>query len=117
MEKVLIKVYFEGEFVGLDVNTDSKKFLRYVERHEYIDIKRNYIMIYTDGIKLLGSAVFFKKVLEYFKVAAKVKFITDPSKVQSFFAEMEKLFDYAGRLYARKCWDENRALRAYYELC
>ena len=21
---------------------------------------------------------------------------------------MEKSFDYAGRLYARKCWDENR---------
>ena len=31
MEKVLIKVYFENEFVGLEVFTDEKKFLRYVE--------------------------------------------------------------------------------------
>ena len=36
MEKVLIKVYFENEFVGLEVFTDEKKFLRYVERHEYL---------------------------------------------------------------------------------
>ena len=51
MQKVLIKVYFENEFVGLDVFTDEKKFLRYVEQYEYIDGKRNYIMEDVDGLK------------------------------------------------------------------
>ena len=74
IEKVLIKVYFENEFVGLEVFTDEKKFLRYVERYEYIDGKRNYIIQDTDKFKLLVSRVFFKKVLEYFKGVAKVKF-------------------------------------------
>ena len=44
MEKVLIKVYFENEFVGLEVFTDEKKFLRYVKQYEYTDGKRNYII-------------------------------------------------------------------------
>ena len=117
VEKVLIKVYFESEFVGLEVFIKEKKFLRYVERHEYIDGKRNYIMEDVDCFKLLGSKVFFKKVLEYFKGVAKVKFIYVPSERKSFFAEMEKHFDYAGRVYARKWWDENHALIAYYDLC
>ena len=117
IEKVLIKVYFENEFVGLEVFTDEKKFLRYVKQYEYIDGKRNYIIQDTDKFTLLGSKVFFKKVLEYFKGVAKVKFIYDPSKSKSFFAEMEKHFDYAGRVYDRKCWEESRAMRAYYELC
>ena len=88
MEKVLIKVYFENEFVGLEVFTDEKKFLRYVERHDYINGKRNYIMEDVDVFKLLGSKVFFKKVLEYFKGVAKVKFMSVPSKRKSFFEEI-----------------------------
>ena len=43
IEKVLIKVYFENEFVGLEVFT-KKKFLRYVKQYEYTDGKRNYII-------------------------------------------------------------------------
>ena len=31
--------------------------------------------------------------------------------------EFEKHFDYAGRMYARECFESSRSLRAYYELC
>ena len=106
MEKVLIKVYFKNEFVGLEVFTDEKKFLRYVERHEYIDGKRNYIMQDVDCFKLLGSKVLFKKVLEYFKGIAKVKFIYLPSERKSFFAEVEKHFDYADTQKERANWSQ-----------
>ena len=91
MEKVLIKVYFENEFVGLEVFTDEKKILRYVEQYEYIDGKRNYIIQDTDKFTLLGNKVFFKKVLEYFKGVAKVKFIYVPSKI-NFFCRDGKTF-------------------------
>ena len=66
MEKVLIKVYFENEFVDLEVFTDEKKILRYVEQYEYIDGKRNYIMQDVDCFKLLRSKVFFKKSIRIF---------------------------------------------------
>ena len=66
MQNVSIKVYFENEFVGLEVFTDEKKFLRYVQRHEYIDGNRNYIMQDVDCFKLLGSKVFFKKSIRIF---------------------------------------------------
>ena len=79
--------------------------------------KKNYILVDTDGLKLLGDKYFFKKVLEYFNYTAKVKFITHQSEIESFFREMEKHFDYAGRIYARECFESSRPLRAYYELC
>ena len=87
IEKVLIKVYFENEFVGLEVFTDEKKFLRYVEQYEYIDGKRNYIIQDTDKFTLLGNKVFFKKVLEYFKGV----FIYVPSKRRLFLQRWKNI--------------------------
>ena len=45
----------------------------------------------VDGFKLLGSKVFFKKVLEYFKGVAKVKFIYVPSKRKSFLKRWKNI--------------------------
>ena len=50
MEKVLIKVYFENEFVGLEVFTDEKKFLRYVENMNIL--MENEITLYKIQINL-----------------------------------------------------------------
>ena len=61
MQKVLIKVYFENEFVGLEVFTDEKKFLRYVENMNIL--MENEITLYKIQINLhcLGAKFSLKK--------------------------------------------------------
>ena len=113
-QKVLIKVYFYNEFVGLHVLTDEKKILRYVEDHEYLNGK-NYILADTDSLKLLGDKYFFKKVLEYFNAAVKVNFITDNDEIESFFEQMKVTGKGCEDKYWKNLYETNRAMNAYYK--
>ena len=88
-KKITIKVYFDREYIGLEVNDDSEEFLRYVKDHKYAGNYENSILICKDGLKLIGKADFYKKVLRYYNGKAIIKHKTNSSH---FFRYMSDLF-------------------------
>ena len=60
-KEITIKVYFDREYIGMDVNDDSEEFLRYVENHKFAGNYENNILKCKDGLKSIGKAEFYKK--------------------------------------------------------